>query len=119
MSSPEPVASRRAQRAPFILPWYQFAELQRFAVAERERVVDDACEDANVRFSVLAGWGLTLAVLAACAYVLGARLAEHNPLLVLAAAVLLFVPLFLHRRAVIHQLVRDRAAALDGSGSSR
>lgn len=113
MSSPQSAVPRRAQRAPFILPWYQFAELRRFAIGERERVVDDACEDANMRFSVLAGWGLTLAVLAACAYAFGARMAEYNPLLVLAAAVLLFVPLFLHRRAVIHQLVRERAAALD------
>lgn len=103
---------REPVRPPFVLPWYRFAELSRFPRSEQERVVDAACEDANVQFSVLAGWALTLLALALSGYALGERLAHHNPLVVVAAALVLFVPLFLHRRSVVHRLVRERADAL-------
>jgi hypothetical protein len=106
-------ASRREPvRPPFVLPWYRFAELSRFPRSEQERVIDGACEEANEQFSVLAGWALTLLALALAAYALGERLAHYNPLIVVAGALVLFVPLFLHRRAVIHRLVRERAYAL-------
>jgi hypothetical protein len=106
-------ASRREPvRPPFVLPWYRFAELSRFPRSEQELVIDDACEDANVHFSVLVGWALTLLGLAFAGYVLGERLAHYNPMVVVAGALVLFVPLFLHRRSVIHHLVRERADAL-------
>jgi hypothetical protein len=105
-------SQREPVRPPFVLPWYRFAELSRFARAEQERVIDAACEDANVQFSVLAGWVLTLLALALAGYALGESLAQYNPMVVVAAALVLFVPLFLHRRAVIHRLVRERADAL-------
>ncbi|MCA3217193.1 MAG: hypothetical protein ING59_01280 [Burkholderiales bacterium] len=105
-------SQRESVRPPFVLPWYRFAELSRFPGAEQERVIDGACEDANVQFSVLAGWALTLLVLAFAGYALGERLAHYNPMVVVAGALILFVPLFLHRRAVIHCLVRARADAL-------
>jgi hypothetical protein len=99
------------ERAPFVLPWYRFAELSRFPRSEQERVVDAACEDANMRFSVLVAWALTLLALALLGAAMAETLSHYNPLLVIAGALVLFVPLFLHRRAVIHALIRERAAA--------
>jgi hypothetical protein len=99
----------------FILPWYEFPELRSMPPRERARLVEDAAERVTTQAPMLWTWALTLAVLSGVAVVFLAPLKEAPFLLVLAGALLAFVPLLAVRRV----LVRRTALALLARASSR
>jgi hypothetical protein len=92
----------------FVLPWYEFPELSSLEPRAKARLVEDAAERVTTQPPMLWTWAVTLAVLAAVAFVYLKPLRDAPVLLVLGGALLAFVPLLAVRR----QLVRRTALAL-------
>lgn len=87
----------------FILPWYEFPELQSLPPRERARLVEDAAERVTTQTPMLWTWAVTLGVLAALAAVFLETLRDAPFLLVLAGALAAFLPLLVVRRALVYR----------------
>ncbi|MCU0967333.1 MAG: hypothetical protein MUF03_00705 [Rubrivivax sp.] len=101
----------RFDLATFVPPWYRFAELEGLSPRERARVVEDAAERATTHPRMLVAWAVTLAALALAARAWSAGLQQAPVPLVVAGALLAFLPLFLLRRGVVHARVAQVMAA--------
>jgi hypothetical protein len=99
----------------FVLPWYEFPELQALAPRDKARLVEDAAERVTTQPPMLCAWAVTLGVLAVLAFVYLQPLREAPFLLVMGGALLAFVPLLVVRRALVRrtalQLLAARAAS--------
>jgi hypothetical protein len=95
----------------FVLPWYEFRELQALAPRDKARLVEDAAERVTTQPPMLWAWGLTLGVLAALAFVYLQPLRDAPFLFVLGGALLAFVPLLAVRRALVHRTALRLLAA--------
>ncbi|MCA3241907.1 MAG: hypothetical protein ING89_11465 [Rubrivivax sp.] len=91
----------------FILPWYEFPELQSLEARERARLVEDAAERVTTQPPMLWAWAVTLGVLAV---VYLAPLRDAPFLLVLGGALLAFVPLLAVRRALVRRTAQQLLA---------
>jgi hypothetical protein len=94
----------------FVLPWYEFPELDAMEPRERARVVEESAERVTTQPAMLATWAVTLALLVAVVLQYGAMLREAPVLLVLGGALLAFVPLLVVRRALVRRTVQRRLA---------
>ena len=94
----------------FILPWYEFPELQSLEARERARLVEDAAERVTTQPPMLWAWAVTLAVLSVLAVVYLAPLRDAPFLLVLGGALLAFVPLLAVRRALVRRTAQQLLA---------
>jgi len=91
----------------FILPWYEFPELQSLEARERARLVEDAAERVTTQPPMLWAWAVTLGVLAV---VYLAPLRDAPFLLVLGGALLAFVPLLAVRPALVRRTAQQLLA---------
>lgn len=87
----------------FILPWYEFPELQSLEPRARARLVEDAAERVTTQPPMLWTWAVTLGVLTTLAVVFLAPLRDAPFLLVLGGALLAFVPLLAVRRMLVRR----------------
>jgi len=87
----------------FILPWYEFPELQSLEPRERARLVEDAAERVTTQPPMLGAWAVTLGVLATLAALFLEPLRDAPFWLVLAGALLAFLPLLVVRRALVYR----------------
>lgn len=95
----------------FVLPWYEFPELQAMEPRARARLVEDAAERVTTQPPMLAAWAVTLGVLVAVAALNLQSLREAPILLVLGGALLAFVPLLVVRRALVRRTALQLLAA--------
>ena len=95
----------------FVLPWYEFRELQALAPRDKARLVEDAAERVTTQAPMLWTWAVTLAVLAGVAGVYLEPLRDAPFLLVLGGALLAFVPLLAVRRVLVHRTALRLLAA--------
>jgi hypothetical protein len=87
----------------FILPWYEFPELQSLEPRARARLVEDAAERVTTQAPMLWAWAVTLGVLATLAVVFLEPLREAPFLLLLGGALAAFLPLLVVRRALVYR----------------
>ncbi len=95
----------------FVLPWYEFPEIQALEPREKARLVEDAAERVTTQPPMLWAWALTLGVLAMLAIVYLQPLRDAPFLLVLGGALAAFVPLLVVRRALVHRTALQLLAA--------
>jgi hypothetical protein len=95
----------------FVLPWYEFRELQALEPRDKARLVEDAAERVTTQPPMLWAWGVTLGVLAVLAGVFLEPLRDAPFLLVLGGALAAFVPLLVVRRALVRRTALQLLAA--------
>ncbi len=95
----------------FVLPWYEFPELQALEPRAKARLVEDAAERVTTQPPMLWAWAVTLGVLAVVAFVYLKPLRDAPFLLLLGGALVAFVPLLAVRRVLVHRTALQLLAA--------